>query len=305
MKINLQDTTTATWVILSLIVFTAMGYTWIAIRNQPPQMAFTTASGYQFPYHIAAGSGTKMELGSTLKEISGITSLNETQVMAIQDEKGILYTVDLQTGNIVDEIPFDKDRDYEDLCLVGDHVFVVERDGDIYQVDMTSQDATIKYETLFSYRNDVETLGFDPRHNRLLIAPKEGAPDSMEIGEHTVGIYAFDLVNKRIKRQLVGSISEREIGTIIGKNGKPHSFKPSAIAVHPDSGNIYILASVGKILIVLQPDGNRIMHVQLLDSLQFPQPEGIAFDPLGNLLISSEGTNTHPASITKFAPTSM
>ena len=86
----------------------------------------------------------------------------------------------------------------------------------------------------------------------------------------------------------VFTVAEREIGNIIGNGGKPHNFKPSALAIHPRSGNLYILASVGKTLIVLGED-NRILHVELLDPELFPQPEGLAFSDEGHLLISSEG----------------
>jgi uncharacterized protein YjiK len=303
MRLNLQDSTTVTWLIISIIVVVATVYSWVAIRNTPPQMAFTTAADYRFPYRISPETGTRMELGDELTEISGITSLDKAHVLAIQDEKGIIYTVELATGAIVDRLVFDKDRDYEDVCLVGDYAFVLERDGDLYQRHLTLRDTTRKFETPFSYRNDVEALCYDARHNRLLIMPKEGAPDSMEIGENMVGVYGFDLTTLRMERQTIVTIAEKELGSIIGNGGKPHTFKPSGIAIHPGTGYLYVLASVGKALVVVDMESNKIMHVQLLDPRQFPQPEGIAFDAAGNLLISSEGTSTSPGLIIRFQPT--
>lgn len=303
MKFNLQDSTTVTWLIVIAIVLLALGYSVFAINNKPPQMAFTPVEDYTFPYKIDRG-GWRVELNATLKEISGITSLNQDQVMAIQDEKGILFSVDLKTGNIISETTFDKDRDYEDLCLVGDHVFILERDGDLYQFHLAEPDTTLKFETAFSYRNDTESLCFDASKNRLLIAPKEGAPEGGELPKNVLGVYEFNLISRQINPKPVITIAEKEIGRIIGNGGKPYNFKPSAIAIHPHSGHLYVLASVGKILMVIDQNDNRVLYVQLLDSTQFPQPEGMAFDSADNLLISSEGLNGKAASITRFSPLS-
>lgn len=265
-------------------------------------MAFTPVDDYTFPYQLDKG-GWRVELSPTLKEISGITSLNPEQVMAIQDEKGILFSIDLRTGNIVSQTTFDKDRDYEDLCLVGDHVFVLERDGDLYQFHLAEADTTtLKFETAFSYRNDTESLCFDADHNRLLIAPKEGAPEGRELPKNVQGIYEFDLIDRTVNLDPIVTIAEKEIGRIIGQQGKAYSFKPSAIAIHPRSGYLYVLASVGKILLVVDPTDNRVLHVQLLNPVDFPQPEGMTFDAADNLLISSEGPKGQAASITRFSP---
>ncbi|RMF03002.1 MAG: hypothetical protein D6772_02720, partial [Bacteroidetes bacterium] len=241
----------------------------------------------------------RVELEQTLKEISGIASLNADQVLSIQDEKGILFTVDLNMGNIVSRDTFDKDRDYEDLCIVGEYVMILERDGDLYQYHTTA-DTTIKFETLFSYRNDTEALTYDANNEQLLIAPKEGAPDGYTLPANVHGIYAFDLQEKRLKPEPIITISEKEVGRAVGNGGKPYVFKPSAIAIHPTSRHIYVLASVGKLLLVLGSDGE-LLHVQLLDEQLFPQPEGLTFDREGNLLIASEGV-LQAASITRFSP---
>lgn len=301
MKIDLQNSTTVTWLIVLAVLLIAVGYSVFAINNKPPQMAFTPADGYTFPYKIDK-KGYRTELGAALKEISGITSLNLDQVMAVQDEKGLLYTVDINTGNVVSQMPFDKDRDYEDLCLVGDHVFILERDGDLYQFHLAQEDSIRKFETAFTYRNDTEGLCFDPVRNRLLIAPKEGAPDGTELPKNVKGIYAFDLLTKRVNLEPVVTIAEKEIGRIIGNGGKPYPFKPSAVAVHPKSGYVYVLASVGKILIVVDPVSNQVMHVQLLEEALFAQPEGMTFDRNNNLLISSEGLLNKAAAISRFTP---
>jgi uncharacterized protein YjiK len=75
-------------------------------------------------------------------------------------------------------------------------------------------------------------------------------------------------------------------------------FQPSGIAIHPFSGHIYIIASVGKSLIVFDRKGN-IRAIKKLNKKLFQQPEGICFGPNGDLFISNEGKGGK-ATILKF-----
>jgi uncharacterized protein YjiK len=66
------------------------------------------------------------------------------------------------------------------------------------------------------------------------------------------------------------------------------NFMPSAIAVHPLTNEVYLLANVGKLLMVLGPQGE-IRHCVPLSPRVFRQPEGICFTNTGDLVISNEG----------------
>ncbi len=66
------------------------------------------------------------------------------------------------------------------------------------------------------------------------------------------------------------------------------SFQPSAIAIHPITGNLYILASVGKSLAVFSKQGKMLSLVRLNSKIH-AQPEGICFSPDGTLYIVNEG----------------
>jgi uncharacterized protein YjiK len=67
-----------------------------------------------------------------------------------------------------------------------------------------------------------------------------------------------------------------------------YAFNPSAIAFDPLSGNAYVLSHPEQQLLILSP-GYRIKALTFLDPAYFRQPEGICFDPKGNLYISNEG----------------
>ncbi|MBK7408618.1 MAG: SdiA-regulated domain-containing protein [Saprospirales bacterium] len=67
------------------------------------------------------------------------------------------------------------------------------------------------------------------------------------------------------------------------------AFAPSALAIHPLTGHLYLLSSVGKLLVVLDRETGAIIYVQKLKKSVHPQPEGICFDPDGTMYISNEG----------------
>ena len=64
-------------------------------------------------------------------------------------------------------------------------------------------------------------------------------------------------------------------------------FAPSGITVHPDTAEIYILSTRGKMVVVLDPKGE-LVRVYALDPSVHLQPEGIAFAPDGTLFIGNE-----------------
>jgi uncharacterized protein YjiK len=75
-------------------------------------------------------------------------------------------------------------------------------------------------------------------------------------------------------------------------------FAPSGIARNPANGHWYIISSVNKLLIVLNPDFSSPVTYNL-DPKMFPQPEGICFDSKGTLFISNEAAGGS-ASILEF-----
>jgi uncharacterized protein YjiK len=80
-----------------------------------------------------------------------------------------------------------------------------------------------------------------------------------------------------------------------------YDLAPSAIAIHPITEQLFITSSVGKVLMVLNPDG-RIDHLQRLDKKLYAQPEGMTFDSDGTLYISTEKKKSASALSDGYAP---
>jgi len=91
----------------------------------------------------------------------------------------------------------------------------------------------------------------------------------------------------------------KESEMLAGEKGDA-ALKPSGIAIHPVSGDLYVLSTVPQLLLILSANG-RIRSVNRLNPGLFEQPEGIAFDGYQNLYISNERVQ-HQANILKFPP---
>ena len=84
----------------------------------------------------------------------------------------------------------------------------------------------------------------------------------------------------------VYTIAISEIKKIL--NDEKAEFKPSAAGINPVNGKLYIVASVGKIMVIASDKGV-VEEVIKLDPVLYNQPEGLTFAPNGDLYISNEG----------------
>ena len=137
----------------------------------------------------------------------------------------------------------------------------------------------------------MEGLAYDASQNRLLLALKGDPGNGLE---DVRAIYAYDLVAGRLLQQPVFTLSRERLDP----GGAP--FKPSGLALHPKTGEIYVVSGVRRALVVLSPDGELRAAVALPPRL-YPQPEGITFAPDGTLYLSNEGGGG-TATLLRFLP---
>ena len=263
------------------------------------------ADGHVFPYDLD-DPDLKVELPGRLDEISGLDfAPGGKRLVAVNDEDGEVYTVDPLTGDADKGNKFWDDDDYEGVETVGDDVWVVKSTGTLYQITNWPDDdlEVEKYNDFLNGDNDVEGLAYDRANNRLLLGCKGQAGKGDEFILQKA-IYAFDLERKELLKEpayriemrqiqdyLMVHPAKREIEKLVeffGPGQSEFTFSPSALAIHPENGELYILSSVGKLLLVLSPDGE-VQHLVKLRKKLFPQPEGMCFDRDGSLYISSEG----------------
>ena len=240
-----------------------------------------------------------MVLPDTLREISGITPGNDNSLYCVQDENGILFQFNAENKEIVSEEVFGKDGDYEGICKVGFVFFVLRSDGVLFELN--KQVLEVKSEEgvpengglqVRKHRLDLpigenEGLCYDEQNNRLLIISREQSPHT-KINERLV--YAFDLAKKRVSKKPVYSLNP-----FTEKKNKQSDllFRPSELAIHPVTRELFVISSKDHALFVFSPKG-KIKKIHLLNPLIFNKPEGLAFLENGDLYISNEGKHEKP-----------
>ncbi|MEL7362029.1 MAG: SdiA-regulated domain-containing protein [Bacteroidota bacterium] len=254
----------------------------MAFSGCPPHSGGTSPTG-------APASDTLVPLRlitlpSELRELSGLTLLNDSTLGAIQDERGVLYKIRLADGAVFARLTFHGPGDFEGIEQTPTALFALQSDGDVFEINSDVDDAQ-KYETHLTSAADTEGLAYDAQQNRLLIACKEEPGDGYE---GTRAIYAFDLDRRELQPD----------PTILLDRSYPglREFKPSALAYHSPTGWWVLVSSTTQQLAALDSEG-AVQDVWSLPVSVLPQPEGLAVLPGGDLLIGSEG---RPARIARF-----
>lgn len=247
---------------------------------------------------------TILFLSAELREISGLSlSPAPSKLSALQDEVGQLYLLQKNSGKADPPFVFKQDGgDFEGVEWIGDTAYAVRSKGTIYEIIHPGSEGEVvtKYETgLSKDTNDVEGLCLSHDRTQLWLACK-----GLKEGVFTRQVLAFDLKTHQLLPQPVLSISLRDVLTYMDTakdikrieklrsmftpDAKEFIFGPSGIAIQPQTGDIYIISSLGKNLFVLSKEG-KIKHIEKLEKEILPQPEGITFDADGTLYIASEG----------------
>lgn len=244
----------------------------------------------------------KIKLPKELKEISGLTWWDKNEVAGIQDEDGFVFIIDVKKEKIEEKEKFTKDGDYEGIAVVGKKLYITRSDGKLFRIksfDRKDQ-STKSYKTPLDYSNDVEGLCYDASENALLLICKDKA-GLKKTKKNKRAIYAFDLESKELRKKPWMMIDLRDLEKFVksntGAEKMPH-FMPSGIEISPTSGNIFVISSSGHLILEMKRDGSFVSCSPLPKS-KFLQPEGITFDPEGNLYISNEGKDG-AANILKF-----
>ncbi len=257
-----------------------------------------------FPYQLDKPSST-FTMPNKLTEISGLGLSSDGQyLLAVNDEQGKIFYLDKSTGEVKREEKFDGTGDYEGIEAVGDKIYVAKSNGNILEVAHPGKkdQKTKTHKTDLKSVNDVEGLGFDAQINYLLLACKGKAGEGDKFKRQRA-VYAFDIKEEKLLKDPFILVDRDEIKKWATDSGNgftenvaeffepslaDDAFAPSAIAIHPLTKQVYILSSIGKILVVLDPDG-KILQIAPLDPDLHKQPEGLCFDTDGTLYISNEG----------------
>ncbi len=230
-------------------------------------------------------------LNDELVEISGICYYpKDTSVFAISDESGNLFKIHLGKNIVTQKWRFDKKRDFEDLYFKDSTIYVLESNGNIYSLNFSPKGDTIYsrksvFPNIDKKRNEFESLYYDDHLKTFVMICKNCEGDK----KNSVTASGFDPETGKYTFSLF-TIDAAPIAKQAGKN--KIKLQPSGAAVNPLTKDLWILSAVNHLIVVTDNNGifKEAFH---LDQSMFTQPEGIAFTPTGDLLISNEAGNKY------------
>ncbi|PWJ58174.1 uncharacterized protein YjiK [Dyadobacter jejuensis] len=255
------------------------------------------------PYDLE--SPAKSLLPNILTEISGITFSSEhtDTLLAVQDELGLLFHVSPE-GSLLAQSVFGKKGDYEGVALLNHRIFVLRSDGTIFLLGVPrgKPSSTEIIEGLLP-KGEYEGICGDSLTNTLTVLCKNCKVDkgAEQVTAYTIPVDFSDgivQISQPISQKIDLHVPASE------KRWFNKPFQPSAIARHPVSGEWYMVSSINLSLVVA--DSNWIIRqVYPLKRSVFNQPEGLAFDKVGNLYISNEGDKKRKGNILMFEQNNM
>lgn len=226
------------------------------------------------------------EMPTLLNEVSGIAWVNDSTLACIQDEEGVIYNFNLNTGEISDDITFGKDGDYEAIALKGDDAYIMRSDGRILEIKAYASDtiAPHYFDTSFKSKNNMESLTYNPKIKSLITVAKD---EGLEKDPYK-GLYAIPLETKVQDEKPIFKIDmEAEAFKAFEKKKEEKTFSPSDLAIHPKTGDYYIVDGIKPKLLIMSSTG-KIKAVHELNTFHFAQPESITFSKDGKLYIANE-----------------
>jgi uncharacterized protein YjiK len=252
------------------------------------EKVYKSPPGYDFAHP------TIIKLTYELDEVSGITYYpGDTSIFMQVDEKGNLYKLKFSNPTDIRKWKIADADDYEDIVLLDSTFYVLSSKGDITVVTFLSEHSVDSRSYPFPIPdNEFEILFYDPKIRKLVLICK----DCSEDGKKSTSGYAFDPGTKQFIANTF-SIDVKKINALAKK--KIGRFKPSAAAINPLTGSIYIVSATDKLLVIA--DGNGYPKAAYeLDPSVFKQPEGLTFTPTGTMIITNESADVGMANVLIF-----
>ncbi len=226
------------------------------------------------------------KLPKRLREISGLALTPDERLLAITDERAVVYELDYSEGKVVksywlgDPIVM---GDFEGIAVITDTVWLLTSDGLLYATADGPDAATMRYrkfDTGLGGYCEFEGLGQDSQAGILLLACKETINKKDDLM-----IFEWSVSRDRIEPVRNIRIPESEIKDRIDKK----RISPSGITIDPQTGERVLIAARQDALVRLTADGGLSEAIILKKKKRHKQAEGIEITADGRMLIADEG----------------
>ena len=226
----------------------------------------------------SVASVDRWQLPKKLNEASGLALSADNRIFTHNDEKGIVYQFDPNTGDVnpVFKISDPALRaDFEAIAIINQDIYLVTSNGDLHWVpdSLSYQKAVVTSSLIETGLADVcEVEGLSSYQGELYIACKK----SYGSADHHLLVFRFDPKNSKLTEFL--RVSSAGLGL--------KKFHASGIEVTDDI--VYIISARQRRLLLLTRDGDLISQHKLKKK-HHRQAEGIAVGSNGKVYLVSEG----------------
>jgi hypothetical protein len=251
---------------------------------------YTSPPGYNFAKPVM------IKLPGEMNEISGILyNANQNSIVAECDGKGCIYRVSLNNTRSISKWKFGKGKDYEDIVLADSMFYLLKSDGNITGLKFDKLGRIILTDYPFadsSEGNEFEAMYYDTASRNIIFLCKN-CPNAADA---TIPTYAFSIDSGIYRHGEILSLAGIEKDMADEKKIK---IKPSAANINPLTGELYVISSIDKTLVIFDKD-QKYKSAYKINAKYFKQPEGLTFSPQGDLFISNEGADVGAANILFF-----
>jgi uncharacterized protein YjiK len=242
----------------------------------------------------------RIALPADLAEISGLAYTPDGRLLAHGDEQAVVYQIDLASGRPVKRFAIGGPGgpllgDFEDIQVVGDHIFLVTSRGEIVEAREGGDGQTmppLRRGRGLGGACEVEGMTWDEASRSLLLLCKRTNGRQWK-GQVVILAVSPETGEFEPEPRLV--IPEAALRGVTGVRG----FAGSAITRHPRSGTYLMLAGPQRLYAEIDSTG-KVLGGGRLSARAHRQPEGIAIAPDLTLLISDEAAG-RTATITGYA----
>lgn len=251
-------------------------------------------------YELAGTPDRRAMLPPELTEVSGLAVASGGRLFAHGDEEGRVFEVDPGTGKVLKSFALEpvtsqadlgkKEKhglvagDFEDLAIVGGRFFMVTSNGVLVEFDEGQDGGQVPFTahtTALKEVCEVEGLAHHAASESLLLLCKEMKQKAQR---DRVEIHAWSLRDRQLEPKPRWVIPFSALTSVTGTK----EFNGSALALLPGGTSLAMIAGPQQLFAEISAAGKPVAGGRL-NRTALPQPEGMAFLPDGNLLISSEG----------------
>ena len=233
------------------------------------------------------------EMPDLLREVSGITFLDSTTILCVQDELGIVFSYNLRTAKTTNFHRFTDIGDFEDLTIADSTVHVLRSDGTIFSFDIDGNKKNKQTSLAVSSLN-IEGFFYNTKDNYMYLASKE--PEVFKNEKEALRpVYRY-LNDGNFEVETYFDIDTKEINKMLAQNfptlkNNAVQFNPSALAFQPTTQSVFVLSASDRILAIYNYN-KQLTAIYPLPAKQYYKPEGLVFGKDGTLFISNEGDKT-------------